>query len=339
MPERLIPMMSRLKQILPRPVKARLSRLKFFSRLLRAGFGDVTRYYRHAVPAFAGHNTRQLESLIIATTHVIEKGLSHHEMRAGFGQTRITELVQLIERYLQSGGSRDCWSIQSAITVLAAYREVHRANGALPDSVTAAIDGVSDSSPCNEGYLQVTREDITAGGQGAFSVLSATRYSIRDFDATPVDIGKINEAVDLARKTPSVCNRQCWRVHVVSDASHRTAMAALHNGCRGFGDRAGALLVVASDLQVFSGTKERNEGYVDGGLFSMSLLYALHYQGFGACALNWCMDRKSDRALRTLLNISDAEVIIMLIAVGNLPETLRVAKSERRPLEDIISYV
>lgn len=42
-------------------------------------------------------------------------------------------------------------------------------------------------------------------------------------------------------------------------------------------------MLVTADLQAFMGSNERNEGYVDSGLFSMSLLYAMKSCGLAAC--------------------------------------------------------
>ena len=45
------------------------------------------------------------------------------------------------------------------------------------------------------------------------------------------------------------------------------------------------LLLVTSDIRAFMNNGERNEPFVDGGLFSMSLLYALEAYGLAACPL------------------------------------------------------
>lgn len=100
-------------------------------------------------------------------------------------------------------------------------------------------------------------------------------------------------------------------------------------GNRGFGHLASRALVVTVDLQAFSGPGERNQAWVDGGMFAMSLLYALHSLGYGACPLAWSQRSSFDRQARAALGIPPNEVIIMMIAVGTLPERFRVAVSQR----------
>ena len=140
----------------------------------------------------------------------------------------------------------------------------------------------------------------------------------------------ITEAVEMARKTPSVCNRQGQRVHVFEDGP---GALRWQPGNKGFGHLASRALVVTADLQAFSGPGERNQPFVDGGMFAMSLLYALHAKGLGACPLAWSMRPREDRAMRRALGIPDEEAVIMFISVGHLPETLAVAQSHRMPIE------
>jgi nitroreductase len=96
---------------------------------------------------------------------------------------------------------------------------------------------------------------------------------------------------------------------------------------------------VTSDLKCFTGVTERNEAYVDGGMFAMSLLYALHHQGVGACPLNWMVPSSVDAKLRRVLPIPQNEKVIMVISVGHMPDKLRVAKSVRRPTEHFVKFI
>jgi len=107
-------------------------------------------------------------------------------------------------------------------------------------------------------------------------------------------------------------------------------------GNKGFGHLASRGLIVTADLQSFSGTGERNQPFVDGGMFAMSLLYALHALGLGACPLAWSMRPAQDREMRKALGIPDSEAVIMMISVGHLPDSLQVAKSHRMPIEHVL---
>ena len=47
------------------------------------------------------------------------------------------------------------------------------------------------------------------------------------------------------------------------------------------------LLIIAMDLKAFVPAHERYQHWIDGGMFSMSIIYALHSLGLSSCCLNW----------------------------------------------------
>ncbi len=79
----------------------------------------------------------------------------------------------------------------------------------------------------------------------------------------------------------------------------------------------------------------RAQGWIDGGLFAMSLIYALHSQQLVSCALNWSKGREVDLRLKKRFRIPHSESIILLLAVGHPQESYEVAQSWRKPLEDV----
>jgi nitroreductase len=68
----------------------------------------------------------------------------------------------------------------------------------------------------------------------------------------------------------------------------------------------------------------------------MSLIYALHSLGLGTCCLNWCATVERDRELKRIVRIPESEAVIMMIAVGHIAETLKVARSVRRSVEELL---
>ena len=71
----------------------------------------------------------------------------------------------------------------------------------------------------------------------------------------------------------------------------------------------------------------------------MSLIYSLHSLGLGTCCLNWSVEKETDAQLRKITNIPASENIIMLIAVGHLPDEFEVAISQRLPLDEVAKYI
>lgn len=151
-----------------------------------------------------------------------------------------------------------------------------------------------------------------------------------------VDLATIEKAVSMASFTPSVCNRQNWKVFVFTSAEDKRRVLAFQNGNRGFGEQASKVLGVTTGLQGFVSPGERNQCWIDGGMFAMSLLYALHSMGVGTCSLNWSVEMETDQGMRAAAGIPDSHAVIMLIAVGHYPAHLRVAQSPRKQLGDIV---
>ena len=91
---------------------------------------------------------------------------------------------------------------------------------------------------------------------------------------------------------------------------------------------------VTPDQLSFDGFKERNQAYIDGGLFSMSLMYALHHQELGCVPMCWLATNERDDAFRAEAGIQDNEVIMMLLGVGVPVAEFSAPASQRRLVED-----
>jgi len=94
------------------------------------------------------------------------------------------------------------------------------------------------------------------------------------------------------------------------------------------------LAIIVADTGVFFDASERHEPYIDGGLFSMSFMYALTSQGIATCCLNWCVTPENDKQLKRLLDIPANEVVIMLMAVGHPEDESFVPRSPRKRVTD-----
>lgn len=195
--------------------------------------------------------------------------------------------------------------------------------------------GSNKNQSLNGGTIDLTQEEIFNSVNIDFEYFFKNRFSIRDFEDTRVKEELIEKAVNIARKTPSVCNRQAWGAHLYSDKNQIKSLLELQNGNRGFDDKIYSLLIVTSNIKSFT-YYEGNQLFVDGGMFSMSLLLAIHAQGLGACALNTCRPYWHEKKIKTIGNIPPHERIIMMIAVGTIKKQFKVAISKRKALNQIL---
>jgi len=178
--------------------------------------------------------------------------------------------------------------------------------------------------------IEIERAAIWARARIDFAAFAAARHSVRQFTGEPVDPEDMRAAIADAAKSPSVCNRATCMAYVAFSEAARSRALSFQDGNRGFGHLAGAVAIVVSDMRGFISFGERNQAFVDGGLFAMTLAYALHARGYGACMLNWSATAGRDRRMRHALGIPSHHAVVTMMAVGRMPERLSVAASPRR---------
>jgi len=331
-----------LKAVLPKSIIKLLERTLRYFKTLSCYLYDFRRYARYSNTVHPEDNPQKLEARITAHYHVIEKGLSLKEIKPGFGQAVVNDLLHLLNFYVSKNYSTDNVQFISAIGALEDYIQFNKSvNADVSDveeiviKLKARISGDTKIG----GIIEINKIDILKLSKSDFEQFVTGRHSIRNFTDETVDMSLINKAVKIASRTPSVCNRQSWKVYAVNEREKIDRLLSIQTGNRGFGHTVNMLLLVTSDLNYFDGAGERNEAFVDGGLFSMSLLYALYNVGLGAVSLNWAVAKNKDKQLRRLINIKKSENVIMYIAVGHFPDKIKVPYSTRKEPEDIITIV
>lgn len=314
-----------------RAASAWVRRRAMLLRLLRETLGDVGRFHRWSHDGRRDRHRLQRESALLKHYHGLEKGLSLAEPRPGFGEAKARALAERLDAWTREHGRDEVTA--AAEGSLRAYHAFNRDHGLAMPWLEGWLRGRDGDGPAEGGVKVLRRAELQDAVRGVGPAFFDSRHSVRAFSAEPVPLEAIEAAVDMARRTPSVCNRQGPRAYCFRDA-----MEALRwqPGNAGFGHLASRALVITADLQAFSSPGERHQAYVDGGLFAMSVVYALHALGYGTCMLAWSQDRERNAQARAALSIPPSEVIIMMIAVGCIPEELRVARSWRRPLADIL---
>jgi nitroreductase len=281
-------------------------------------------------------------SNIMIDYHRLEKGLSLHHPRPGFGRDVALRLLTDLDLYLNQ--TSPDFVVEDALSSIGTFIAFQNRHGTLVPEIGTAYEalrkrvGTVDSTDYGAAIEDASRSQIQQAIQFDYRRFLHARHSVRCFSDEPVSKALLVKAVEWAQTAPSVCNRQAGRVHIILDPARVSRVAILQKGGVSFKDSIGAMLVVTVDLKRFVSVGERNQMWVDGGIFLMNLLLSLHAAGLGACCLNWCSGRETDRALRQELHLPDQESVIALIAVGNLKDQFQVAKASRLPVNEIIRF-
>ncbi|ULJ74274.1 nitroreductase family protein [Rhizobium gallicum] len=302
---------------------------------------DLERFLKHSSTRDFNPDPIGLESFLTSAYHAIEKGLAMEMPRPGFAERHIPLIIAAIVE-LERGGHA-CFATRGARGCLQAYVRFHDSHGfPLPAHLEAQLRTfVAEMSgrTLPGGSITLTRKDIEGATDLDYARFVRTRYSVRQFTGESVSPDAIRRAVDLAIKTPRTCNREMRRVYAVYEPNLRDHLLTFQDGNRGFGHKLGAVLIVAADVRELYEIHERNQAWIDGGLFAMSLVYALHAARLGTCMLNWSVDCEQDQLLRKEFNIADHEVIVTFIGVGQLKDTFEVAASPAPSVDDILSVL
>lgn len=270
--------------------------------------------------------------------HIVEKGLTMPVPRPGFGKPVVLNLINTVLKFQKLNLPLDEMEFRQSVSVLKEYKDFHeQISFQLDKEVVEKLGYLEDLFERIEGLKQikVSRDEYFSDINKPFDLFCRSRYSVRNYTSQEIPLPVLYDCIELAQKSPSFCNRQPNRVHIVKSAEKKTQILEIQNGNRGFGHLAETLLVISSVISTTKDIHERNENHLNGGLFIMTLLNALHFNRIGACSLNWSVSNDKDMKLREILNIPKNEVLLMIVSCGYVPDVFSIASSPRKSAREI----
>lgn len=303
--------------------------------LLRIFWTDYLLYVRYSL-AFNRSDFKQKEAEIIIQYHGLEKGMLFSNMKPFFAKDRVQVLHQLLnERDIinNSGLSQ----INVAYKLMCKYFELHSEIkvdissyfnnkqylfylSVLKGEYCGDFAGVKNWSN-NEFYINNNRD---------FYCFAHSRKSTRLFTGEVISYDCIQAAIELANTAPSVCNRQASSVYLLEEKSKIDQVLEIQGGFKGYSENVNQLLILTNDRKYYYTLGERNQFYIDGGVYLLNLLYALHYYKIGNCPANWGKRPEDEKRLLKVINIPKSEKIICMIPIGILGDVIKTTLSSRR---------
>lgn len=287
----------------------------------------------------------QVQAQLMFLTHQIEKGLSHQSFRYGFGMhvfvklgPMLTKMEQANPDYLANPVYGECMG--AVHEYIERHQAVSKDLSAQRQCLTARQWELAEGWTVGDGGSVVIEAAQKAKNPKLpFIDLLKQRHSLREYSDEPVSAEDLRKAAELATRAPSACNRQPGRITEIRDPSIISELLTIQGGVNGYA-MPPALLLITSKQSVFMGPDERNEAYVDGALFAMTLLLSLEALGLASCPLHAMLDGEKEAKTRSIVGIPDDEVLIMYIEVGHFPESAaRTPMSTRLPVEDVLRVV
>ena len=324
-----------LKKVLPAKIVSMIISYKRKKQIKTAFRYDAKRYIKYSASLDSSSEIKLL-GIIIKEYHIVEKGLTMPETRLGFGRELLLTLIKHCVLYLSMYGGKN-EQVKHAIQVVLEYEEFHKRNSyILSNDIIEELKKLKKilTQQCTPAIQkEINREDFFASVNSSFFEFATSRSSVRNYTDEDVPVQSLVRALDLSKTTPSACNRQTCRTYIVTNKDEINDILEVQQGARGFGHLANKLIIITAEIGVFSGDIERYQMYIDGGIYTMNLLYALHYEKIAACVLNCDHSPEKDVKLRNRCKVKDSEHFIAMISCGVPPKKFKVALSKRLNIE------
>ena len=263
---------------------------------------------------------------ILLLSHSIEKGMSIPNKRLNFGEEKALDLYKQLKNY----NGIDEYAIKEGYSILSCYIDYRKRNG-LSD---LGIIIPPEIKKIQAGSYKVKREELLYDYK-KFVELCDVRHSVREYADKFVEFNDILKAVDIAKKSPSACNRQMIKIYTTDDINANRELSKIIPGNNGFKDQTARYLFLVSDRNAFD-FYEIDQWYLNGGIFVAYLQLALTSLNIGSCIYQWPKIKKLEKKAKKILNIPKNEIIVSVISVGYYKETFEVLSSTRKKSEDFI---
>lgn len=326
-------------------IKDKLSEkhILLFAKMVPYMIHEYWNFSKHVARCQMSKNSEKLLTDILMTTHAVEKAFSLHDKRKGFGVKKIASLMSNLEKYIQKYGYSE--KLDVSVALVHRYLEYQNKDGfqsVVLDDVSErllklmALNHLDNHIYDEAGSLVRTKDDMLKLKHVDFQELAAGRFSFRHFSSEEISDSVIKEALDIAKKSPSACNRQAYRVHVFG-GEQKNKILSLQGGANSFYKEANKAVLITGNLNRYY-TTEMHLPYVDGSLFAMSFIYAL--TSLGVASIPLTMGRKMNvlKDIQTQLDIPANEVPVVLIAIGNYPDEAEVSLSHRNNVDSFTTF-
>lgn len=314
-------------------------------KLLISNFSKDFLLYKKHSSVFNYNNLSKIESRLILDYHSVEKGMLYYKTKPRFAKERIVHLIKFIK-------SNDLTSIEDKTQIIVTYKimckyfEMHKVlNVAIEDyfpevmynEIKEKLKSLYDQD--FKGVIEFTKQDFFKNTNNHFLYFSNSRKSVRDFNGELIDKELITKAIELALNAPSVCNRQSSKVYLLEDKNKIDKALKVQGGFTGYTENVSQLLILTVNRNYFYTIGERNQMFIDGGVFLMNLLYSLHFYQIANCPANWGKTIAEEKEFRNVISIAENEKIICFIPIGLVKENFRVTLSKRRHVDEIFKQI
>ena len=298
------------------------------------GFYYISFQKKHNASIYTDRSIDKMQYTILRENHTIEKAMSLPNPRKGFGQAKVLHLIDRLDRYIDLYLNTDQNFLVYPFATIKHYIEYTEQNGTNIDRIHEQFNQLAKRTNFSEicaiaSTKELNKEEILEQNSVHFENLLKTRHSIRMFSNKVPSIEILTKALELAQLTPSACNRQAWKTHIFFNNKCQE-LIKWQSGAQGFEDQIHCAILVTSNANAFL-NYEIHQAFIDGGLYAMNLINALHSLGLGTIPLSCGFYHNKIQGIYNF-SVPQNEIPIIIIGTGILLDKFKVAISERKPI-------
>ena len=248
---------------------------------------------------------------LLQLSHRLEKGLLIKNPKPMWGWDKAFRIVALLK------SCEDDFSRTTANAVLSAYLDSKSKSEFKEDreKYNEFVKTTGYHSVSFEGFggtQKIQPHLFTPKEQYLIHRLFDTRHSCRVFADRPVSNDDIKEAVEMALRCPSACNRQPFHVYAINPL--KLAEKLGRNSLQYSGDRS---LIITGDVRAFT-TSELLDWIVSPSIFAGYLTLSLHSLGIGSCVVRKDLVKVNtyNQVVRAMTGMDESEQIILEMFSG-----------------------
>lgn len=271
---------------------------------------------------------------LLQLSHRLEKGLLIKNPKPMWGWEKAFRIIELLQKDVDVFYSTTANAVLSAFLKAKSKSEYQEDREKYEDFLrTTGYQSVLHNGL--GGVQTVYNPDFTPQEKETVRRLFNTRHSCREYASRHVSDKDINEAVQMALRCPSACNRQPFRVYFI-DPTKLVAKLGRDN-LQYSGSRT---LVITGDLRAFT-PNEILDWFISPSIFVGYLTLSLHSLGIGSCVVRKDLVKSNayNNAIRDITGMEESECIVLELFVGYYKDQYETPVSNRKTVENVIKFI
>lgn len=264
---------------------------------------------------------------------MLEKGLSHKQLKESFGEAYILETVNYLAQFKSQGPTEKC-TIAWGEAVLHEYFKtvLHTRKIAEAYESFQSLDP-KNSQPNWYPYLEKSRKKVAVEYEALYQ-LSCRRRSVRHYLDKTVEFDIVEKAMKVAARSPSACNRQPFKFLFYNNKTNVRRISEIPGGVAGY--ELPSVAVVIGSYRAYFDERDVNTPIIDASLATMAFLFSLETLGLSSVCISWPNLPDRNEKIRQLIHLEEDEFIIMLIGIGYPDPEGKIPYSAKKDINELI---